>query len=84
MLTSMVKRVGVAAYESYAAAQNGTWSAGVSVMGLAEGGVDWALDEHNRALVTADMEDKVNAIKASIIAGDIAVHDYMSDNTCNY
>ena len=84
MLTSMVKRVGVAAYESYAAAQNGTWSAGVSVMGLAEGGVDWALDEHNRALVTADMEDRVNAIKASIIAGDIAVHDYMSDNTCNY
>ena len=84
MLTSMVKRVGVAAYESYAAAQNGTWSAGVSVMGLAEGGVDWALDEHNRALVTADMEDKVNAIKASIIAGDISVHDYMSDNTCNY
>jgi basic membrane protein A len=53
-------------------------------MGLAEGGVDWALDEHNRSLVTADMETKVNAIKASIIAGDIAVHDYMSDNTCNY
>ena len=84
MLTSMVKRVGEAAYKSYASANDGTWTAGVSVMGLAEGGVDWALDEHNRALVTADMEAKVNAIKASIIAGDIAVHDYMSDNTCNY
>ncbi len=83
MLTSMVKRVGVAAYKSYADAKDGTWSAGVTAMGLAEGGVDWALDEHNRALVTADMEAKVNAIKASIIAGDIAVHDYMSDNTCN-
>jgi basic membrane protein A len=84
MLTSMVKRVGEAAYKSYEAANNGTWTAGVSVMGLAEGGVDWALDEHNRALVTADMEAKVNALKASIIAGDISVHDYMSDNTCNY
>ena len=84
MLTSMVKRVGVAAYKSYADAKDGTWSAGVTAMGLAEGGVDWALDEHNRSLVTADMETKVNAIKASIIAGDIAVHDYMSDNTCNY
>jgi basic membrane protein A len=84
MLTSMVKRVGEAAYKSYASANDGTWTAGVSVMGLAEGGVDWALDEHNRALVTADMETKVNALKASIIAGDIAVHDYMSDNTCNY
>jgi basic membrane protein A len=80
----MVKRVGEAAYKSYEAANNGTWSAGVSVMGLAEGGVDWALDEHNRSLVTADMETKVNTLKASIIAGDIAVHDYMSDNTCNY
>ena len=84
MLTSMVKRVGEAAYKSYESANNGTWTAGVSVMGLAEGGVDWALDEHNRALVTADMEAQVNALKASIIAGDIAVHDYMSDNTCNY
>ena len=84
MLTSMVKRVGVAAYKSYADAKDGTWSAGVTAMGLAEGGVDWALDKHNRSLVTADMETKVNAIKASIIAGDIAVHDYMSDNTCNY
>lgn len=84
MLTSMVKRVGVAAYKSYADAKDGTWSAGVTAMGLAEGGVDWALDEHNRSLVTADMETKVNAIKASIIAGDIAVHDYMSDSTCNY
>jgi basic membrane protein A len=84
VLTSMVKRVGEAAYQSYAAAQNGTWKAGFVSMGLAEGGVDWALDEHNRALVTADMEAKVNALKASIIAGDIAVHDYMSDNTCNY
>lgn len=56
MLTSMVKRVGVAAYKSYADAKDGTWSAGVTAMGLAEGGVDWALDEHNRALVTATME----------------------------
>jgi basic membrane protein A len=56
MLTSMVKRVGVAAYKSYADAKDGTWSAGVTAMGLAEGGVDWALDEHNRSLVTADMD----------------------------
>ena len=84
VLTSMVKRVGEVAYQSFVAAQNGTWEAGFVSMGLAEGGVDWSLDEHNRALVTADMEAKVNAIKASIMAGDIAVHDYMSDNTCNY
>jgi basic membrane protein A len=30
------------------------------------------------------MEAKVNALKAAIIAGELSVHDYMSDNTCNY
>ena len=84
MLTSMVKRVGEATYQSYKAAQNGTWVPGVQVMGLAEGGVDWALDEHNRGLVTPQMEARVNDVKAKIIAGEIVVHDYMSDNTCNY
>ncbi len=84
MLTSMVKRVGEATYQSYKAAQNGTWKPGVQVMGLAEGGVDWALDEHNRPLVTAAMEARVNDVKAKIIAGEITVHDYMDGNTCNY
>ena len=28
--------------------------------------------------------NKVEAIKADIIAGKIKVHDYMSDNTCVY
>lgn len=84
MLTSMVKRVGEAAYQSYKAAQNGTWAPGVQVMGLAEGGVDWALDEHNRGLVSQQMEDRVNSVKAKIISGEIVVHDFMSDNTCNY
>ena len=43
MLTSMVKRVDLVAYNALKAAQNGTWKAGYSVLGLKEGGVDWAL-----------------------------------------
>jgi basic membrane protein A len=82
MLTSMVKRVDVAAYNSLKAMQDGTWQAGFQALGLAEGGVDWALDEHNEALITAEMKSAVEAAKKAIIAGDIKVHDYMSDNTC--
>jgi basic membrane protein A len=82
MLTSMVKRVGDASYNSWQAGLDGNWTAGFQALGLAEGGVDWALDEHNRELVTAAMEARVNDLKAKIIAGDITVHDYMSDNTC--
>ncbi|WP_341702234.1 BMP family ABC transporter substrate-binding protein [Ferrovibrio sp.] len=82
MLTSMVKRVDLAAYNSFKAAAAGNWKDGVTVLGLKEGGVDWALDKHNEKLVSADMKTKVEAAKADIIAGKIAVHDYMSDNSC--
>jgi basic membrane protein A len=44
--------------------------------------VDWALDEHNKALITDDMKAKVDAAKADIVSGKVAVHDYMSDNAC--
>jgi basic membrane protein A len=82
MLTSMLKQVGEAAYDSYEAAMNGTWSSDMRVLGVAEGGVGWALDEYNRDLVSAEMEARVNEARDAIIAGDISVHDYMADNTC--
>jgi basic membrane protein A len=82
MLTSMVKRVDVAAYNAFKTAMDGTWKPGIQDLGLADSGVDWALDENNKALITADMQAKVEQAKADIIAGKIKVHDYMSDNTC--
>jgi len=82
MLTSMVKRVDVAAYNSFKTALDGSWKPGFQALGLAEGGVDWALDEHNQSLITDAMKASVEQAKADIIAGKIKVHDYMSDNTC--
>jgi len=82
MLTSMVKRVDVAAYNSFKTAMDGTWKPGIQDLGLADSGVDWALDENNKSLITAETQAKVEQAKADIIAGKIKVHDYMSDNTC--
>ena len=48
MLTSMIKRVDVAVYESFKAAKAGTWQAGIQVLGLSEEGVGYSIDEHNR------------------------------------
>ncbi len=79
MLTSMVKRVDVAVYNL---AKKTT--PGVSVLGLKEGGVDYALDQHNQTLISADMKKKVDAAKADIIAGKIRVADYMATNSCKY
>jgi basic membrane protein A len=82
MLTSMVKRVDVAAYNSFKAMKDGTWKGDVQVLGLKEGGVDWALDQYNEKLVTPEMKAKVEAAKADIIAGKITVIDYMANNAC--
>ncbi len=82
MLTSMLKHVDVATYDSFKAAQTGQWKGGTQVLGLKEGGVDWALDKDNAALITPEMKAKVDAAKADILSGKIVVHDYMSNNSC--
>ena len=84
MLTSMLKRVDVAAYNAFKQAMDDSWTAGVQVLGLAEEGVGWALDEHNESLVTGEMKARVEEVSAQIKSGDIKVHDYTSDNTCDY
>ena len=77
MLTSMVKRVDVAVYNAFKGV-----TPGIASLGLKEGGVDYALDENNAKLVTAEMKKKVDAAKADIIAGKIKVIDYMANNAC--
>ena len=80
VLTSMLKRVDNAGYEAFKEGENLT--PGINVMGLANDGVGYAMDENNASLVTADMQAKVDEAAAKIKAGEIVVHDYMSDNTC--
>jgi len=79
MLTSMVKHVDVAVYNVLKA-----WKPGVQVLGLKEGGVDYAVDANNAKLITPALKTKVDAIKADIIAGKVKVADYMADNACKF
>ncbi|MGE0120480.1 MAG: BMP family protein [Dongiaceae bacterium] len=82
MLTSMLKRVDLAVYNAFKTAQAGSWKPGVQILGLAEDGVGWALDDYNKALITPDMQAKVEQAKKDIIAGTIQVHDYTADSAC--
>jgi basic membrane protein A len=77
MLTSMVKRVDVAVYNAFKGV-----TPGITSLGLKEGGVDVALDEHNAKLVTAEMKKRVEAARADIISGKIKVIDYMAASAC--
>jgi basic membrane protein A len=80
VLTSMIKRVDVAIYNAFT---DGTeLESGAITLNLANEGVGYAMDEYNADLVSPDMVAAVDAAKANIISGDLAVHDYMSDNSC--
>ena len=81
MLTSMIKRVDNAVYDSFTQVKNGSWKAGVTSKGLKEGGVDWALDANNRALVTPAIEQRVLDARKGIIDGKIKVIDYRVANS---
>jgi basic membrane protein A len=82
VLTSMIKRVDVAVFDAFKSAKDGTWKPGVKVLGLAENGVGWALDDNNRKLVSPAAEAKLKAAEADIKAGKLKVVDYRAANTC--
>jgi basic membrane protein A len=63
-------------------AKNGDWKPGILVLGLKEGGVDYAVDDNNKAILSAEVRAKADQAKADIISGKIQVHDYMTDNKC--
>lgn len=76
VLTSMMKRVDVAVHAAFADAKGGTWKAGVESLGLKENGVDYAVDENNRPVLTPEIQAKIDEAKTEIIAGSLTVKPY--------
>lgn len=77
VLTSMVKRVDLAVLQTMRDARNGDWKPGVKVLGLAEGGVDYALDKYNETLISPEMRARVDQARADIVSGRLKVTDYL-------
>jgi len=80
VLTSMMKRVDNAVYQ--AMKDGPEMETGFNVMGIANGGIGYAMDENNAELVSADMQKMVDDAAAKIASGELMVHDYMSDDSC--
>ncbi len=76
----MMKRVDNAVFSAFS---DGTdMETGFMVMGLANGGVGYSLDEHNADLISASMRDAVDDASDKIAGGKLAVHNYMDDDNC--
>jgi basic membrane protein A and related proteins len=73
VLTSMVKGIDVAVLDVIARTKNHTFKGGIFTYGLAQNGVGYVYDEHNRALIPDSIHTRLEQIKAEIIAGKIKV-----------
>src|SRR4051812_41711388 len=73
ILTSMVKGVDAVVYDQIEKTRNGTFRGGVHEYGLAENGVGYVYDAHNRALIPDSVHARVEQIRRDVIAGRITV-----------
>src|SRR5258706_1385950 len=76
ILTSMLKRVDRAVYSTIEEAQTGKFTGGVKRFGLANQGIDYAVDQYNAKILTDPVKKRAGELKAEIIAGNIIVPDY--------
>ncbi|MEO0680110.1 MAG: BMP family ABC transporter substrate-binding protein [Pseudomonadota bacterium] len=81
VLTTMLKRVDVAVHAAFTAGEAG-FEPGIASLGVAEGGIGWALDQHNRDLITAEVEAAANEAMKFIAQGQIKVHDSSMEGPC--
>jgi len=73
VLTSMVKDVDVAVFETIKSVLDRTFKGGVKMLGLTEGGVSYVYDNNNRELIGEDIHSKVEELRKKIISGEIVV-----------
>ena len=78
VLTSMVKELSASVERVIGEAVDGNFMAGVRYLGLEDGGVSYAVDEHNQSLLSDEILETVELLKAQIIAGEIDVPDEVS------
>ena len=71
--TSMVKGVDAAVFDAIQRVKSGGFHGGIYQFGLAENGVRYVYDEHNKALIPDSVHARLEQIKADIIAGRIRV-----------
>jgi len=84
VLTSIRKRVDNAVYQSFMAGRDGTFEPGVQVLGLAEGGMDWVIDDNNRMLISDEMQAAAEAAGDAVSSGTLKVHDIITDGPCPF
>ena len=78
VLTSMMKRVDVLAYDIVRSVKDGTFQGGVNKQyGLKEGGVEAAMDQYNKGLISEATLAKMDDFRRKVISGEIVVPNFI-------
>lgn len=75
VLTSMTKEISTAVQRIIQETVEDNYTPGVRYFGLADGVVNYTVDEHNQSVLSNEMIEKVESLKKQIIAGEIVVPD---------
>ena len=73
ILTSMVKGVDASVFDAIRRVKEHRFEGGIFQFGLAEHGVDYVYDEHNRAMIPDSVHARVEALRREVIEGRIKV-----------
>jgi len=82
VLTSLLKRTDNAVYLALRDAASSEWKPGTRLLGVAEGGIDLAIDDADKPLVTDEMRQAIDKAKKAIVAGKLVVPDWAKARSC--
>jgi basic membrane protein A len=75
VLTSMIKKVDKAVFDTIRSVNEGEFHGGVHELGLADDALTFVYDEHNRDRLPAEVVARVRELGRKIVAGEIEVPD---------
>ena len=78
VLTSMTKEIPASVQRIIQETVEGNFMAGARYFGIADGGVSYAVDEHNQPLLSDDIIATVESLMAKIVSGEIIVPNTVS------
>ena len=76
ILTSMLKRVDVAVFDTIKQTKDGKFTGGVVRYGFKDKGIDYSVDQYNDKILSQVLRKKLDDTKSQIVAGKIKVPDY--------
>ena len=71
VLTSMIKGVELAVYQTIQAVVEDSFTGGVKLYGLKEGGIEYIVDSNNQGVLSPEILKRVEALKKQVIDGEI-------------